>query len=360
MTLDVPVLDDFDEEPLVSSGWASYGDYKLVGNDEVTNQYCGVFLHYKGCLRTELHNHTDLFGKNYAEMIFLHKSQNWCNKPSCPVCFKSGWAVRQAHRVEMRLKELVNHYGEAEHIVCSVPSRDFYMEFKPLRRKAVKILKSRGVIGGCLIFHAFRYNHTKHWYFSPHWHILGVVRGGFARCRHCKFAVCMGKGNFYKCDGFEARTRRLFEKDGYIVKVFGERKSIFGTAWYQLNHASLKIGVNRFHVCTWFGVASYRKLKVTIEKHKVTCPICMHDLVTLRYFGSKDFVTDRLSPDYVQDSFEKYKENGRPVGLKFNLRNIVAVALNIDCARTFLRVWRKRVFILIRYRKSGNEGRLGL
>ena len=32
-----------------------------------------------------------------------------------------------------------------------------------------------------------------------------------------------------------------FLEDGYYVKVLGERKTIFGTAWYQLNHASLRL-----------------------------------------------------------------------------------------------------------------------
>ena len=123
----------------------------------------------------------------------------------------------------------------------------------------------------------------------------------------------MGKGNFNRCGGFEARTRRLFEKDGYIVKVLDKRKTIFGTAWYQLNHASVKIGVKRFHVSTWFGVASYRKLKVVPEKREVVCPICQHDLIVLRYFGDKYFETDRCSTNFVRDSFEDMYENGRCV-----------------------------------------------
>jgi len=101
--------------------------------------------------------------------------------------------------------------------------------------------------------------------------------------------------------------------DGYIVKVLGARKTIFGTAWYQLNHASVKKGVSRFHVATWFGVASYRKLKVLPKKHDIVCPICEHDLVILRYFGDKWFETDRLAVNFCQDSIEDYLEDGRPV-----------------------------------------------
>ena len=78
----------------------------------------------------------------------------------------------------------------------------------------------------------------------------------------------------------------MYEKDGCIVKVKGKRKSVYHTAWYQLNHSSIKKGVKRFHVATWFGVCSYRKLKVTVEYRKSVCPICRHELVEHRYFGN--------------------------------------------------------------------------
>jgi hypothetical protein len=93
----------------------------------------------------------------------------------------------------------------------------------------------------------------------------------------------------------------------------GERKTVFGTAWYQLNHASIKKNVKRFHVASWFGVCSYRKLKVTIEKRKDLCPICQHDLGAIRYFGVKRIVFDRSSSSYRRDSFEDLEEDGHVV-----------------------------------------------
>jgi len=38
---------------------------------------------------------------------------------------------------------------------------------------------------------------------------------------------------------------------------------------------------------------------------KDVCPICQHDLVEIRYFGSK-----RLSLSEERDSFEDYEEDG--------------------------------------------------
>jgi hypothetical protein len=95
------------------------------------------------------------------------------------------------------------------------------------------------------------------------------------------------------CKGFEGQTRRMWQKEGgknkgYIVKVMAKRKTLFGSAWYQLNHASIASGSKRSHVATWFGTCSYRKLKLTKEDRieRRQCPICGHDLVRVRYVGA--------------------------------------------------------------------------
>jgi len=300
------VKDDFDNEPL-ENRFGTYGNLQLVGHGEVTNQFCGKFLRFDGCLRVELHNLTTLDGENRKGKIYRRTVRHFCNKPSCPVCFKSGWAIREAGNIEARLAEASKRFGLVEHIVASVPVRDYGLSHKDLRKKVVKILAERGILGGALIYHGFRYNLEKHWYFSPHFHVLGFVLGGFGRCRRCKNQKCLGGSNFNKCDGFEARTRKCFEDDGYIVKVLGKRKTVFGTAWYQLNHSSLDTSKRRFHVATWFGVCSYRKLKVTVEKRKALCPICQHDLVGIRYHGNKHLCV------HERDSFDDYEEDGRVV-----------------------------------------------
>lgn len=132
-----------------------------------------------------------------------------------------------------------------------------------------------------MIFHGFRFNLRKHWYWSPHLHVLGFIAGGYGRCRSCK------KKCFKGCGGWRDRNYRAFEKDGCVVKVMGKRKTVGGTAWYQLNHASTHMTKKRFHVAVWFGVCSYRKLKLTKEKKKSLCVICGNELVKLRYSGDK-------------------------------------------------------------------------
>jgi hypothetical protein len=126
------------------------------------------------------------------------------------------------------------------------------------------------------------------------------------------------------CDGFEARTRELFQKDGYIVKVLGKRKTIFGTLWYQLNHASYDSSVRNFHIATWFGVCSYRKLKITPEKRKQLCPVCNSELVEIRYVGlnSEQFRDKR-------EGFADLVEDGVVVWVEVSRRREIAGARNL-------------------------------
>jgi len=289
---DIPVLeevqDDFGDEP-VEGKWAFHGAFQLVGNGSVTNASCGMFKGFKGCIRDHLHDKVGLDGVDYTGKAFIRIVRYGCDKPSCPVCFKSGWAVREAGNIERRLKEASKRFGSVEHIVASVPVRDYGLKFESLRKKVLDILVARGVVGGTLIFHGARYNLQRHWYWSPHFHVLGFISGG---CRGCKKG-CLN------CGGFEGRTRRAFEKDGYIVKVFDKRKTVFGTAWYQLNHSSLKVGVVRFHIATWFGVCSYRKLKVVVQKPNDSCPICGEELVRLHHLGVRRIVKVKGESGYV-------------------------------------------------------------
>jgi hypothetical protein len=134
------------------------------------------------------------------------------------------------------------------------------------------------------------------------------------KCRACRKRCFKGRGEFNDLQF------RAFEKYGCIVKIAedehgikGERKTIGGTAWYQLNHATIRTDVKRPHCCTWFGVASYRKLKVKIESRKVLCPLYQHELVRLLYCGSKEFVLDRDSLYFQREMLDDLQEDGRVV-----------------------------------------------
>lgn len=287
--LDSSVLyrDDSDfDEPDVKMASGEYGEFILVGHGERTRFDCGRFVRWDGCTHVEKHNKV-IFGKDGVAVDMsgkgdFHPIFDYCDKPSCPVCYERGWAMREAGSIEDRLAESRKHFGDAEHIVISVPVKDFGLDFGVLRRKISSVLRSRGVIGGVHIFHGFRYERVRGWFWSPHFHVLGHVVGGVARCRHCKLDC-----NKRLCDGFYARCARGFgfvdkvgevKGDGYVVHVEDKRKSIFWTAWYQLNHASIKKNCDRFIVAVWFGVCSYSKLIFTPELRKSFCRICGDEL----------------------------------------------------------------------------------
>ena len=314
--------DDSFDKPPIENRWASYGKFQLVGNGKVTNENCGRFKGLRGCLRHELHDVIAPDGKNYKGKVFIKKVRFTCHKPSCPICYEYSWAVRQAGSIEYRLMALSKKFGEVEHIVISVPSRDYGLTLKCLRKKAVKILYDCGIVGGVMIFHGFRYNPRKGWYWSIHFHVLGFVLGGYGRCRHCKGGDC------YACDGSLGKFYRAYRSDGYskgyIVKVLGKRKksfygdkpNIFGTAWYQLNHATIDTTKERFHVATWFGVCSYRSFKLTPLRRKALCPICNRELYRVCDNGNPFIVNEDLASACRSFYADAFGENGRRTYVK--------------------------------------------
>jgi hypothetical protein len=200
--------------------------------------------------------------------------------------------------------------GKAEHVTVSAPVADRGLPVSVLKRRCRGALADRGVKDACMIFHGYRLDRDGNclvW--SPHYHVLGFVEDGFDRCRDCVHA----RGDCSFCDGFKGREVRGFAKDGYIVKVHDERESVFGTAHYQLNHATIRLGIKRFHVVSWFGKLSSRSgLKVVKEKVVPACPVCGGEMSRSVYVGRFRIVKDVGSPDYVSwfvdDEFNEYGE----------------------------------------------------
>jgi hypothetical protein len=297
--------------------WATFGLYQVVGNGVVTNEKCGTFSTHSGCLRGDLHegvklNNEDCSGKGFFRVVL-----NSCHRASCPVCYES-WGGREAHKIEGRLLEASKQFGLVEHFSASVPPERCSLGFVAVRKYILEALRVRGIFGGCMIFHGFRWNkERKFWFWSPHFHVLAFLKGGYARCRACLDKKCVGRNKqFLNCDGFEAVTRRCFERDGVIVKVaedrFGVkavRKSVFDTAQYQLSHASIRTDAKRASVVFWFGVVSYRRFRFKVEKRKVLCPICESELVRVRFvgvvglmdFNHQCFVRNRSSPLFKRE-----------------------------------------------------------
>lgn len=324
--------------------------FRLVGQGDVTDlAHCGQFVKWMACSDVGNHNFSTLQGGNFAGKVDAHPIYNHCHRPSCPICYAKGWAMREAGIITQRMEAVEFGYtdssgkkhlsmGRAEHIIISPPPSDYGLTYEQLKAKVLKVAFSRGIIGGVMIWHPKRYRkfdvirggirNMRGWFFAPHYHIIGYFASdiNYNKCRNCPkmkaFEYTTGSGKVIKkigndtvckgCSGFEAKVRllawgnnlkpnadgsagfynlvvkgksRQIQGDKYIVKVQEYRKSIFATAAYQLNHAGYMIGAKRFSPETWFGTMSYRKLEVTLEKKHQLCRICNNELVPHLYKG---------------------------------------------------------------------------
>ena len=287
-------------------------EYPLVGGGEVTDTYCGNFSGYKICLNVAAHEAAGKSG------VFTRKIHFSCGKLTCPLCTRSGWATKEARKVTARLNVASERVGlDVEHIVISFGREHYGIgDEKVLRAIALKACEELGIIGGDLIFHGSRHRRFEpivgggfrqfgtDW--QPHEHELGFVRGGYT-CRGCsRKSNCLAG-----CGGFDDRRWQYYQKTGIYVKVLPKRKTIGGTAYYQLHHASIRRDAKRAHVGTWHGVCSYRNMgKVKVIKEAGGCPVCGSPLQEGVYVGKKNFVLNRYSPDYERDSMQDLAEDG--------------------------------------------------
>jgi len=284
------IVDYSEGEPLDGSSFL-LGNYELVGHGRVTSPTCGMFSNlFLGCDCVEKHDRVTLDGVVHRGEVHIHKPVFLsCDKPSCPVC-KDSWANREAMAIEHRLAEGSKHFGQVEHLMISVPYCDYGLDIDVLREKIIKLLKGRGIVGACLIPHGGRYANPVEarrkgvvagWRLSVHFHVLGYILGAYSKCRHCERKWNCDPA----CDGVDSRLWKAFNEDGYYMKVFGKRKSVFKTARYLLGHSTMKRNSVRSHIVTWMGCVSYRKMKVTKDMRKALCPICHEPMVLLRYKG---------------------------------------------------------------------------
>jgi hypothetical protein len=288
----------------LEGGGFRFGIYELVGHGNQTNGRCGTFHRILACSRVELHNKMIFDVKTGSLIDFsgkadVHPTFYSCDKPSCPICYERGWGVREADNVNFHFEESVKRldrvvFGDVEHIIVALDSKYWYFDEKTIRKLVLKGLKNRGVVGGCLIPHWARFDHDKwRWKLGVHYHVLGYIRGGFRKCRGCPYVNDKGSRFFCKdCEGFYGVSKKFWKSDGLIVEVKDKRKSIFGTAWYQLHHATIRTDKKRSHVVTWFGVCSSRHLKISKEarreykeKRRAKCRICGSPLVRHEYCG---------------------------------------------------------------------------
>lgn len=290
-----------------------WGIHGLVGHGKVPSDTCSEFRRFDGCLGGlggVRHDVVDVYGHNFHGKGAFQNVFMRCYSARCPKCFHKGWAVREADKCAGRLFEASKGFGLVEHGTISLREdvgllllRMGVKDFKAFWRYIDGILVSLGVVGGLSIFHPARYVPERGWYWSPHWHFDGFIVPSYGRCRRCKLKDCRGKrGEYKRCDGFDAKARRENAVSGLIIKVFGRRSkewveyvyegevvrvfgavdNVRGTISYELGHAGLLVDSKRANVVHWFGVCAPRKMKFTAERRRRLCPICASEFVHVR------------------------------------------------------------------------------
>lgn len=283
-----------------------YENFVPVGRGVPSSPNCAKYVGIRTCEDVEAHKGKFLGCRDATGMAVVKHMHWWCHRPLCPRCFIRGWATREARSIESRLEEGTRRgYGKVEHIVVSFNSDDACLDWKVLRKKACLALKDRGVIGNCTVFHGYSMNRERTFLvWHPHYHALGYVEGdGFDRCRWCVHV----REDCSVCDGFKGKEVRGFKKDGILVRVlsarkksyYGDKPNVFGTAFYQLHHSTVKIGIGRFHVVVWNGNVSNKQFKTPKAVFDVKCPVCKESMHKARYEDkSRPFVEDVGDPNY--------------------------------------------------------------
>lgn len=297
--------DEPDFEKDLRAQWAGFirvGQGSVTNGAETGKKACGGYFGVDFCPHPELHNHTTLDGVNHAGKTSWVKRFRSCDKFSCPKCYKRA-AQRKARHVAERVAVLKRQLGmKAQHFVWSCVVGDYALSFAKLQAKMRRDMKACGYIGGFEIFHLERFAKAwearekgvpEGWRISIHWHLIGFVEGGVDRCRGC----CKGMNECLKCAGFHGRALRVHygyvdgrgrkvAGDGAIIKVMAERKTIWGTAYYQMNHSTMRLGVRHENVGVWTGVAAKRQLKLKNEdRFHYSCWVCGSEMEHGRYVG---------------------------------------------------------------------------
>ena len=278
------------------------------GRGVKSSDFCGRPVSLVVCKNVEGHKGVIVKGIDCTGKVVVRHKHLWCHSPNCPICFIRGWALRGAKAITARLAEGERRgLGTPEHLTVSPKPADRDLPESVLRKKCRKALLDRGVEGGSMLFHGYRINRVRgvlEW--SPHYHCLCPVPAR-DKCRDCK------KTGFRGCGGFVDRNYRCGEVDGYLVKVHDKRKTVLGTSFYLMHHATIRVGIRRFHIVTYFGSMSNRHFRSVVPPCEDVCPACDEEMARSSYVGKRRIVKDIGSPDYaalfVDDEFD---ESGEP------------------------------------------------
>lgn len=231
------------------------GDWGLPGHG-VAKDSCGTYF-MRACLNVDEHP--------YGLAVFKPMVKR-CFDPKCPEDWRA-WVKREAERISDRIESAMIQkpwLGQPIHYIESVPQSLWHLSKDQLTQLAYQIGKKVGFLGGSVMYHPFRETEDGRWYFSPHFHFLGF--------------------GWIKGDA----VGKEYSESGWICKNLGVRKSVFGTAYYQLTHCGVWYGEGKKHSVTWFGELAYNKLSTPKHLDQVHCPVCGSPMHKVVWIGAGD------------------------------------------------------------------------
>jgi hypothetical protein len=305
------------------------------GRGQVTDfDWCG--RHVSVWICRDGHDGVTFHGEDFSGKDAVVHQHRWCGKPECPICYLNGFASEGARAIWAKLSAgVAKGYGAVEHFQVSFSAveveevrRNFPKSWvEVMRKRAVDACLRRDILGAALMVHFRRIDRVNRTLKKGlHFHGLGFCGGGYDICRGCSWLVRDKRRSCWcacedECKGFEQRTRRAFEKDGVIVKVFGKRgagrteeEAVIRTAKYVLSHAGFqRVEGRRFYEISYFGCCANKRLRSLKVPRVNNCPVCasvgkVSPMVKAHYVGSGFIVRDIGDVNY-QKVFSSSKVN---------------------------------------------------
>jgi hypothetical protein len=304
-----------------------HDNFHQSGRDRVTRpdgvHKCGAFKRFVVCDDVEAHEGVTFNGEDCSHKIVVLPQVHSCNSRGCPVCHIRGYSIRLALSIKAKLDTAAEVYqNKVEALVVSPPERDRELPMDVLEPYMERKLVRLGV-SGVTMRHGRRYSEVHgDLFWSPHWHCIVLINGGFDVCRDCSnYEVARDKicdaSLCRVCKGFMGRVLRECERDGWIVKVLKPRKSPDYGASYVLSHVTFNANVRRDYVVRYFGLCANKRLKSKPVEKRVTCPACgsVAKKMVFNYAcdGRDKIVTDVASPLFKSVVLmAELDESGRP------------------------------------------------
>ena len=303
-------------------------DWQLPGMG-TSRQSCQVGIYFRGCKGPEMPlndiQQTNSDMHTVTGLTSVKPTVMSCHQLQCLKCIERTIGTI-ATRAKDRLlgfnlflsSNLYERYKKTlfAHHVVSVPKED-YDNFKDdgYRKKKEnqirKNLKKIGFIGGCLVFHPYRFSKKlQSFYWSPHYHLIS-------------------------CGWSEStKIKEVYEKTGYVyrtLRVMRSDKELTTLLMYLLSHSGLKkIRTRNIDSVRYYGLCQNRYFKTSIifsndsNIHSSVSDITHHIIFPK---GNQTDNSIEQQPQGLDEHVER-KEKPKQKELRFQECKIQAVNLN--------------------------------